>query len=68
MSKCFGPGLRKVLQKFNTVFREELSPGLPSEISSDHEIETNEKSKPQHRFLYQQSPADLKGMKHYVQQ
>ncbi len=66
MSKYSIPGLKKVLQKFITVFREELLPGLPPERTVDHEIETDENAEPPHRPLYQLSPVQLKAMKDYA--
>lgn len=66
MGENSNPGLRKILQKFCTVFQEELPPGLPPERDVDHEIQTEEDAKPPHRPMYQLSPVELKAMKDYV--
>ncbi len=66
ISKYSNPGLRIILMKFNTVFREELPLELTPERVMDHEIETDKEAKPTHRPLYQLSPIELKAMKSYV--
>lgn len=64
------PGNRKLqmlLEKYSSVFREELPSGLPPKRSVDHEIATEKDSKPPHRSLYQLSPVELKATKDYVE-
>ena len=58
--------LQMVLDRYSTVFREELPPGLPPKRFVDHEIETDKDSKPPHRSLYQLSPVELRATKDYV--
>lgn len=55
--------LKEILNKFCTVFREELLSGLPPERNVYHKIETNKDAKPPHRPLHQLSPIELKAMK-----
>ncbi len=64
--KYSNPGLRKMLKKYGSVFREELPSVLPPERAIDHEIEADKDAKPPHRPLYQLSPIELKAMKIYV--
>ena len=45
VSEYSNPGLRKMLKKFSTVFREKLTPGLPPEIVIDYENETDKDAK-----------------------
>ena len=61
------PGLKELLEKYNTVFQYDLPSGLPPERRIDHEIETDKDAKPPHRPLYQLSPIELKAMKDYVE-
>ncbi len=66
--KYWNPGLREMLTRFSTLFREELSPGFLPKRAIDHEIETGKGAKPPHRPLYQLLPIELKAMKIYVQE
>ena len=65
--KCDNVYLRRLLNKYEEVFQEELPAGLPPERPVDHEIETKENEKPPHRSLYQLSPMELKATKEYVE-
>ena len=65
--KCDNVSLRRLLNKYEEVFQEELPAGLPPERPVDHEIETKENEKPPHRSLYQLSPMELKANKEYVE-
>lgn len=49
------------------MFRDELSSELTSKRFVDHAIEIEKNSKPQHRPLFQLSPAELKVAKEYVE-
>ncbi len=68
ISKYSSPGFKKILQKFSTVLREELTLVLLPERSVNHEIEADENAKPLHMPLYQLSPVELKAMRDYVQE
>ncbi len=62
------PGLKKMLQKYRTVFREELPSGTPPRRNVDLQIQTEKNAKPPHRPLHQLSPVELKAMQGYVQE
>jgi len=57
----------ELLNRYESVFRSELPDGLPPKRLVEHEIETENGSKPPHRPLYQLSPAELKACKEYVE-
>ena len=59
--------LKDILQRYKSVFRDDLPLGLPPEREIEHEIVTENGAKPPHRPLYQLSPTELKAMKDYVQ-
>ena len=61
-----GAELEKLLEKYSSVFREDLPSGLLPEREVDHAIETDDSVKPPHRPLYQLSPVELVAVKEYV--
>ena len=65
-SKNSNAKLDMLLKKYETIFRDELPPGLPPKRSVDHEIKLKENEKPPHRPLFQLSPEELKACKEYV--
>ncbi|MEM7375746.1 MAG: reverse transcriptase family protein [Bacteroidota bacterium] len=60
------PKLERILEKYGSVFKDELPSGLPPIRAVDHEIEVEKDSKPPHRPLYQLSKEELKAAKEYV--
>ena len=60
------PKLERLLDKYGSVLRQELPPGLPPIRAVDHEIDFDKDSKPPHRPLYQLSKGELKAAKEYV--
>ena len=49
---CDNLRLRRILQKYEEVFQDELPPGLAPERPVDDEIEINKEAKPPHSRLY----------------
>ena len=58
--------LSSLLEKYESVFREELPDGLSPKRTVDHEIVTDPNAKPPLRPLYQLSPAEMVAAKSYV--
>lgn len=58
--------LQQLLQKYDSVFVDDLPNGLPPVRYVDHEINIKENSTPPYRQSYQVSPAELKATKEYI--
>lgn len=56
----------EILNKYSSVFRDELPEGLPPKRFVDHDINVIEGSKPPYRPLFQLSPSELLARKNYV--
>lgn len=59
--------LSALISKYQEVFRDALSIGLPPKRNVYHAIETEKDANPPHRPLFQLSPEELKAAKEYVQ-
>lgn len=57
------PRMQHLLKTYDSVFKDELSDGLPPTKPVDHGIEVSNDSRPYHRPLFQLSPAELKASK-----
>lgn len=53
-------------KEFESVFRDELPPGLPPKRDVNHEIELDEGTKPPHKDFFHFSPAEIIATEKYV--
>lgn len=58
--------LQIIIEKYNSVFTEELPDGLPPNRHVDHAIELKDGSNPPYRPSYQLSPAELVATNEYI--
>lgn len=59
--------LKDILSRYEMVFQDELSNGLPPKRSVDHDIEVEKDAKPPNRPLYQLSRLELEAAKMYIE-
>ena len=58
--------LKHLLERYRTVFKDELPPGLPPERDIDREVETKDGETPPRRGLYQLSPLELEATRECI--
>lgn len=58
--------MKKLIEKYHSVFVDDLPDGLPPSRGVDHEIKTDENSSPPYRPPYQMSAAELQATKEYI--
>lgn len=56
----------KIINKYSSVFRDDLPAGLPLARGMDHEIKTLDDAKPLYRGLFQLSSSELPATKECI--